>query len=347
MFRIASELPLAAPCGTRYRGFCYDGCWFYVTEERGRTVHKLDACFREEGCYETCRSYTSLCYDLENDCFWGASTPCPATLFRLDTCFREVDAVHVRIPDTCVGVITGVSYDCGRKGLLISCGAGIVRVAPGAPGESRVFIPSARSWMQGVVALAPYCFVWSEECGQKLVRVYSQCGKCVQECVLGEEQCVESAVFFPSTQDFCHLHFYVLVSKCGRYPAVLDCVLQDDGLNVCDCNYALCKRCCSSDCDRCDREKGCGSVLESVALMEAALAHILNAEGEKIQKTLACTDDVEEMLRVNTSVQRTIQKTTFLEQLLCCKLETLSDFCGEESPCPPEPPRGCRPCSQR
>ncbi len=105
-------------------------------------------------------------------------------------------------------------------------------------------------------------------------------------------------------------------------------------------------------------------VIESVALMETALSHILNAEGEKIQKAvgtlnsgygkpqpgLACS--TEELVCIDESVENVIRAITILESLLQKKLnDALKENCPprmkphcfsksddyDEEFCPPEP----------
>ena len=52
------------------------------------------------------------------------------------------------------------------------------------------------------------------------------------------------------------------------------------------------------------REQAITDIIESVALEETALSHILNAEGEKIQKMVAMPDITPEMLlATNKSVE--------------------------------------------
>ncbi|MEF9939764.1 MAG: hypothetical protein RR225_04415 [Clostridium sp.] len=62
-------------------------------------------------------------------------------------------------------------------------------------------------------------------------------------------------------------------------------------------------------------------LIESVALQETGLSHILNAEGEKIQAFVAMpgvTSD--QLLAVNASVQATVDAVTKLEMVLQSKL---------------------------
>lgn len=74
-------------------------------------------------------------------------------------------------------------------------------------------------------------------------------------------------------------------------------------------------------------------IIQSVALEQAALAHILNAEGEKIQKIVALSDSPQEMLMVNKSVNDIVNSVSMLEIVLKSKLALFEDCLCEECPC--------------
>ena len=73
------------------------------------------------------------------------------------------------------------------------------------------------------------------------------------------------------------------------------------------------------------REEAVGDIIESVALEESALAHILNAESEKLMAVIdnasATTD---QLLAINRSVKNTIGAISRLEMLLQAKLDLFS-----------------------
>lgn len=71
------------------------------------------------------------------------------------------------------------------------------------------------------------------------------------------------------------------------------------------------------------REQAISDIIESIALQETGLSHILNAEGEKIQKVVATAESAEELLAVNESVESMINAITHLEMILQGKLELL------------------------
>ena len=67
-------------------------------------------------------------------------------------------------------------------------------------------------------------------------------------------------------------------------------------------------------------------IMGSIALGEAALAHIMNAEGEKIQAAIANTSDIDKMLEVNASVADMLKNVNKLEQTLLAKLQLVVGF---------------------
>ena len=67
-------------------------------------------------------------------------------------------------------------------------------------------------------------------------------------------------------------------------------------------------------------------LIESIALEETALSHILNAEGEKLQKVLAMEDvSLNQILDVNETVMNMVTTVNELEHTLRDKMEFISN----------------------
>lgn len=79
------------------------------------------------------------------------------------------------------------------------------------------------------------------------------------------------------------------------------------------------------------RDEVVNLLLTSVALEEIGLSHIINAEGEKIQKILKdhCAS-LHDALRINSSVERMLRNIIKNQMLLQFKLE---DIMGLEEVC--------------
>ena len=74
------------------------------------------------------------------------------------------------------------------------------------------------------------------------------------------------------------------------------------------------------------REQAITDIIESIALEEAGLAHIINAEGEKIQKGKEIACNVDELVTLNASVKDTLTNIIKIQMLLQFKLEEIAKF---------------------
>lgn len=85
------------------------------------------------------------------------------------------------------------------------------------------------------------------------------------------------------------------------------------------------------------RHQAITDLIESVALEQTGIAHILNAEGKKIQKAKELNLSNEEMLKINKSVNDMIDAIAMLELVLQSKLELFKDdLCGPQCDFPEE-----------
>ncbi|MDF2889731.1 MAG: hypothetical protein K0R80_98 [Clostridia bacterium] len=67
-------------------------------------------------------------------------------------------------------------------------------------------------------------------------------------------------------------------------------------------------------------------LLASIALEELGLAHIINAEGEKIQEVIGNNPCLGDLVEIDKSVDRTLQNVIKKEMLLQFKLENVLDL---------------------
>jgi len=67
-------------------------------------------------------------------------------------------------------------------------------------------------------------------------------------------------------------------------------------------------------------EQSINSILASIAMEEAALSHILNAEGEKIQYVLANCADTDDVIKTNESVKALVDSISDLQLTLKSKM---------------------------
>ncbi len=82
----------------------------------------------------------------------------------------------------------------------------------------------------------------------------------------------------------------------------------------------------STNCHPISRDQAINDFIESIALEETALSHILNAEGEKLQKAIEISSCVDELLSVNCSVESMVKSITELIMVLKGKMDSLQDL---------------------
>lgn len=79
------------------------------------------------------------------------------------------------------------------------------------------------------------------------------------------------------------------------------------------------------ECTRIDKCCAATSLLQSIALEETAISHILNAEGEKMQKAISLPNcSKHDLLEINKSVEEMVDKITALEIVLKSKLDLIA-----------------------
>lgn len=83
-----------------------------------------------------------------------------------------------------------------------------------------------------------------------------------------------------------------------------------------------------------DRRKAISDLISSVAEEQEALARILEAEHKKIEKaTDLCGVDVEELVKIDKSVERVLAAVTRLELALQLKLALFDECLCPDRPC--------------
>lgn len=330
--QIKCEKPLPSKHGCKYEGMAFDGCHFYLTCPTLCEIKKYDKNFSETDVFQTKNPYTCICYDQKEHCFWAATKKHPCDLFKLDCSFREIDRITVVVCEDCGKVITGVSYQCKEDRLLVAFSNCIASIDKDDCKDPLIIQKCCSTCNTGILSILPsYMITKIKDCKQT-INVYHSNGKLRLRVNIPYQYNIESIVFYPCV-DSCieKYHFYILATKNACDSCLLRWTIDpcDLGVPIYHCNYKICNNnSCEHGRCNCDHKKNCTDIIESIALIEAALSHILNAEGEKLQKVIACTDDIDKILCVNKAVNKMIINATHLEIVLYDKLVAVSEHCG-------------------
>lgn len=239
---------------------------------------------------------------------------------------HEIDAVDLgdAAPHS---IVTGISYNCSKDTLVVAFPCLVIEIDKESE-PAKVLYTTRAYLIMDILCIAPCMLLMAYRCNKKYILVITSCGEQIKAYDLQDTSEMKSLIFNPCMSD-CHqspIWAFVLKKGCYPYLCNTDLMFEDLGFMPYCCNYDLCEEgcCCHDPCPDYDP---CKDIMESIALIETALSHILNAEGEKIQKVLATTDDVDKILCVNREVNKTIVNATHLEHTLYAKLSALSD-CG-------------------
>lgn len=341
MNHLNSYIPITIGCDDEINHIAFDGCAYFCTIRNQCEIIKLDDCLRHEEQFDTCREYDCICYDWCERCFWASSSSCYNKIFKLDCQMREIDCLRLRALDA-HGAITGISYQCCNNTLLVSFLGAVVEVEKCTGTATLRYCPQ-RGCVMGVLSLCPWMVVTVLRNEKYEIKVLDADGEKQRSvCVPGRIR-IKNLIFNPCNRHCGPPLIQAFVLKNCSYPYLYSYPVDFDdwGFVPCRCNYKICKACCKKK--PCRPENACADLIESIALVEAALSHILNVEGEKIQKALTETHDIEKLLCVNREVNKTIVNATHLEHVLYAKLNTLTELgdCCEPCDKPCEP---CKPC---
>ncbi|MEG1995889.1 MAG: hypothetical protein RR036_00095 [Oscillospiraceae bacterium] len=323
-FVVKRKTPIVLRDYYEYSGIAFDGCTYYLTLRCGPIILKLDKCFRVTGKIKTCRKYSSITYDCTSKCFWAISANF-CKLYKLNCCLDEVDCLLLKLPGTCVIMPIGVCYDCCDDSLLVATSLSVMRVEK-TTGQTTVLKKYADEIVLGIACISPYYLVSTLKTTKQKLYLLDTANQVIIKKAFDTDFLVTSMVANFCTFKDGILDIVFLTQKSRCYPYLVETELDalKNHLTFCECNTQI--NCCHCDTPSC-KPHACTDIIESIALVEASISHILNAEGEKIQKIVASTDDIDKIICVNKEVNKTIINATHLEHILYAKLEAIKDCC--------------------
>ncbi len=322
--------PLITGCGDHKNHMAFDGCSYFFTVKCRCEIVRLNKRLELEEKHRTCRIYDCICYDWREHCFWASSNTCFKMLFRLDCDMNETDCIHIRTAGA-EGMITGISYNCRGDTLMVSFANTVVEVNKRCETVEIVYFVG-NGWITDVLSLSPGIIITLVRDQKQYIEIINRCGGLTACFCLNDRFLVKNLIFNPCRSRCMYPRIEAFAAKNYHYPFLCELQIPYEALGFkpdC-CNFEICGECCREQ----PRKKDpCADIMDSIARVEAALSHILNAEGEKLQKIISETDDIETILHVNREVNKTVINATHLEHVLYAKLTALADggLCGD--PC--------------
>lgn len=340
LIMLQTDRTISLPCGVNdIKSFTINSCDFYFLDRSGCRLIKWSSNVQPIETITLERKYLCICYDYREKCFWAIPECDSYMICRLDQCFCEVG--HIRIKGGCQqNPISLCCNVCGND-LWICYPYQFARVEKCS--EKTTWDKSKDSRKKNLAFIAQCeCQVNCYYDGtRQIMELASLCNEESMELCIPKAYKVVGMAPCCGSNNCKKFQLYVLLSKgCSQELILMEYCIE--------CSRGMIEPCCAEPCPpepcliKCPLDFHCGGeyeIMHSIALEEAGIAHILNAEGEKIQKAVACSNNIEELICVNESVKRTLTQVTLLEGMLYSKLEALVSYhdCNgtskQESPC--------------
>lgn len=304
------------------KSIAFDGYDYALLRGNRKTITRLDDAKCPVSTQQTTHCYTSICFDMQECCYYACAIDHPSTLYKLDINFNEIKktslasghdqgpcamSVHPSKPlllllypneilywDICSGTITNVICLNQDKQVL-----DIVAIYDG-------YILSYL--FENQTYLEVHCSFCEKAQKYRIPNNYQLNAMILMEICCNEQE-----------DDTTYI-VQLLLSDCNTQEQVSTTIqikCNHEQPNPPHPGHLTC-------------EGGKNEIIHSIALEEAGIAHILNAEGEKLQKAVASDITIEELLMVNESVRKTITQITLLEGQLYSKLESLHCLCCDD-----------------
>lgn len=334
-FKCESIKILSIDESSRYTDMTFDGCFFYFPSVNACSVDQYNECFDKIGSISTDRIYSHLCYDGHERCFWAVTKKTSFKLYKLDKNLRQLDCISFCMNEESEDRVTGLSYNYYDHTLLIASTSYIMRILK-RDFTLEIVQRAYKTCYTSVVSIGNGFITTNMRNWKQRISILDGHEKLKNTFDLPNEYHIESIILYPYL-NCCNeeYQFFLLATNNEGCSCLLKWVVDscELGIKICKCNFISCdKKCCDKCCNGRTPQpclnNSCNRAIECIALISAAIAHILNAEGEKIQKIVAVSNDINEILCVNKMVNETIVNVTHLEHTLYDKLGVIRECCN-------------------
>lgn len=305
-----------------YKGIACDGCFFYFTMPKSCRIYKFSMDFLDKEIIEVNRPFSCICYDNSENCFWTSAEKINTLIFKLDCNMNEIDYIQFNSCKRINSRIVGLSYNCEKNSLLIAFSESIAEIS--MEGGIICLQTAQRGCYNAVLSIAPYYVVSLLRENMQIITIYSCDGSQIKTFCFPKIYKIEDIIFCPCDQkNRTEVTLNILATKHCCYPRLLQCRIDAAGMALCCSNYECCHitrpgNKCSDQCVT--------DIIESIALMETSLSHILNALGEKLQKACQISNTIYDLMEINNAVNKTVMNITQLEHILYAKLDMISSL---------------------
>lgn len=348
MINIIKRIPLLNCKDKLFSCTIFKKCYYNMINTFNSKIFLYDCCLKEKCNVTSCNQYIYITKYESCNKFLALKKEDNNNIYIIDSMYNEIDKVELKITNNYKGAIKAISYDNQKKKIIIakndtvysvSIDGYFIQAEISKYSLNEITINSSKDMIlrningccsnqktisnaTKITSVAYICdklFIAYIKNNSSYISELSNNGNIIDTHYIDDE--IEINSIFEVNNNI-----QLLITKKEKYNYIYItdyCCINYHCLknycNICKDKDFICNDFC--DCNLCESCNNYNDIIESIALMETSIAHILNAEGEKIQKAVCISDNVCDLIKTNESVYKTINSITFLEQLLVDKLE--------------------------
>lgn len=328
-FQCSEPVPLT---DGHFKDIAFNGAQFLLLDVVNSEIYRYDTRFCLIETISLKGKYTSICYDGDEHCYWALVNNSASCLYRLDESLNEIGRIRMR--NAPQWNANNICYDWCSKTLWISF-QNRIAFTDKRCGEYTFLRNDCEGRMIRCLLVLPRCRLFALSSGQR-ESLYMVRPDCEERMIMNiPEEYRVSGMCAVKPKESCNCKkykIYILLTHTCSHQSFVMC-----------CTVCCCGDICADECDYSCEGELC-EIIHSIALAEVGISHILNAEGEKIQKAVASSSNIKELLEVNESVKNTITHIIQLENQLTIKLDTAMRHtsCKKDPSCCKKDPCGCQ-----
>ncbi len=288
---------------------------------------------------ETCNKYSVITEAKQYNQFYAVIKKDYKSIYILNNIYKEINKINLKLPYNYYNEILSIAYDCDNCKIIISQKQKVFSIT--LQGDfikdelSKETIKNITDsnyityknlngccykqpirYNLNITSTGYFCnhlFIAYTKNNTAYISEISELGNIIKTYYI-EDNIIINSIFNANNI------LSLLITKNNNY----NYIYTTDVCQKCYCEIKSCDDECRIDyeCLNYCHKECCNDVICSIACMEKGLAHILNSEGEKLQKGIKIAKDIPELLKINECINKTITDITLLEQVLHHKLET-------------------------
>lgn len=321
LFNTKNSHPLTITRKSNIKNLCFNGKNFFFTLSHKKKIIMTNENYKVQKIYKTISTYTLITYDYIDRCFWAIDNYNFNKILKLDENMHEIDSIHICNCISNGNKIIDLTFNYCDNSIIFSFKNKIIEFYK-STNKTKTLLANNKECIRNILYVCPYVIMNIHKNNSDYIKIINPSTNEKLLFKVPSHLNVNGLVFNTTT-----MNIELLIKKHCCYPYIA--IVESSRLNLkhifCTNIYSLYNIVSSNYCiDELDNKINIPEdILCSIYKLEYSISNILDTQSCKLKEILKSTDNIDDILKVNKEIQKTIVNTTHLEQLLYSKLELL------------------------